>query len=185
MQVRHSFARVGAVIEHEAESVFGETELLGDCGGFDEQMAEHLVIVRVRFGDARNRFLGNDQDVDRRLRFHVVEGNDLVVFVNDFGGNFACDDFFEKGFAHGLVSSFRFVVSSKSRVRRPRPQLETKNSKLETLFDQQRALRLIRFSGEAVAEEFHDLILQRLAPAAPAPGAGELLHTTAQAAKMQ
>ena len=95
MQVRHRLARIGAIVEHQAKTVFGEPELLRHFRGFDEKMSQHLVIVRMRFGEARNRFLGNDQDVNGRLRLDVVEGDDLVVFVDNVGGYFARDDFLE------------------------------------------------------------------------------------------
>ena len=63
-------------------------KLLRYFRGFDQQMPQHLVIIRMRFGDARNRLLGNDQDVNRRLRFDVVKGDDLFVFINNIRREF-------------------------------------------------------------------------------------------------
>lgn len=95
MQMRHGLARIRAVVEHQPKSILRETELLRDFCCFDHQVTEHLVIIGVRFSNARDWFLRNDQNVDRRLRFYVVESNDLVVLVNDFCGDFARDDFLE------------------------------------------------------------------------------------------
>jgi len=113
MQVRHRFAGVGTVIEHEAKTVFIEAELLRDFRGFNQEMPQHLVIIGMRLGDTRDRFLGNDQDVNRRLWFHIFEGDDLVVFVNDLGGNFARNDFLKKRlhFFEFRVSGLKFRVN--------------------------------------------------------------------------
>ena len=101
VEMRDGFAGVGAVVEHEPETVLGQPELLRDFRRLDQEMAEDLMIVGLRLGDPRDRLFRNDQDVDGRLRFDVMERNDLVVFVNNFRGDFPRDEFFEQGFAHG------------------------------------------------------------------------------------
>ena len=106
MQMRHGFARIWPVVEDEPETIFGKAKLFRDLGSLDEKMTQHLVIIRMRFGKARDRFLGNNQDVNGRLRFHVMKRNHLLVLINDLRGNFARDDFFKKGFAH-LITKFR------------------------------------------------------------------------------
>ena len=103
MQVRHGFAGVGAVVEDEAVAAFFQAEFLRDFGGFEQQMAEGLMIFGAGFGEARNRFPGNDQNMRRRLRIDVAEGDDLVVLEDDVRRNFAGDDFFKESFAHGRI----------------------------------------------------------------------------------
>ncbi len=66
-------------------------------------MAESLMVGGGRFGDARDGFLGDDQDVRGGLRCDVLEREHEVVFIYDLGWDFARDDFFKKGFAHGEV----------------------------------------------------------------------------------
>ena len=102
MQMGHGFARVRTVVEHEAKTIFGESKLFRDLSGFDQEMAEHLMIFRLRFGDTRNRFPRNHQHVDRCLRLYVLECDHLVVLVNNFCRDFARDNLFKKGFAHGV-----------------------------------------------------------------------------------
>jgi hypothetical protein len=100
MQMRNRFAGIWAIVEYKAKTVLSEAKLLGNGSGFNQKMAEYLMIVRMRFGNARDRFLGNDQNMNWRLRFHIVKGDDFIIFVNNFGRDFASDDFLEKGFAH-------------------------------------------------------------------------------------
>ena len=59
-------------------------------------MAEEALIIGLGGSDASDGFFRNDEDVDRGLRRDVAEGEALVVFENDVGGDFAGDDFFEE-----------------------------------------------------------------------------------------
>src|SRR5256885_13645756 len=65
-------------------------------------MAEDLMIFRLGFGDARDGLFRNDQNVGRRLGLHITESQHQVVLVFDRGWDFASDDLFEQGFAHGV-----------------------------------------------------------------------------------
>ena len=100
MQVRHRFATVRAVVDDEPVAGFFPAEFGSAFGGFEQEMAEQFLIVRLRFGDARNRLLWKNQNVRRGLRIDVVNGEDEVVFKNDLRRNFAGGDFFKQGFAH-------------------------------------------------------------------------------------
>ena len=100
MQVWHGFAAVRAVVDDETVAGFIEAKMGGDFGGFEQEMTEEFLVTRLRLGDARNRFLRDDDDVHGGLRIDVAEGENGVVFKNDGGGNFAPGDFFKQGFAH-------------------------------------------------------------------------------------
>lgn len=100
MQVRHGFACVRAVVEDEAIATLVEAEFVGDFRGFEQQVAENLMVFRCGFGDAWDGFLWNDKHVRWRLRFDVAEREHEVVFIDNRGRNFAGGDFLEKGFAH-------------------------------------------------------------------------------------
>jgi len=95
MQMGHRFAGVRAVIENQPVAIFSEAQLFRDFGRFNQQMTQHLVIVRMRFGEARDRLLGNDQHMNGRLRFDIVKGNHPFILVDNRGGNFAGNDFLE------------------------------------------------------------------------------------------
>lgn len=101
MQMRHGFAGVRAVVEDEPKTILREAEFLRDLARLEHQVAENLVIFSRRFGDAGNGFLRNQQNVRRGLRVDVAKGDDEVVFINDLRRDFARDDFFKQGLAHG------------------------------------------------------------------------------------
>lgn len=48
-------------------------------------------------------FLGDDEDVGGGLRVDVFEGEDVVVLVDFFGGNFPCDDAAEEAVGIGHI----------------------------------------------------------------------------------
>lgn len=100
MEVRHGFAAVLAVIDDQTVAGFIQPKLGGDFGGFEQQMAENFFIVRLRFGDAWNGFLRDDDEVGGRLRIYVAEGEDGFVFKDNRGRNFSRGDFFKQSFAH-------------------------------------------------------------------------------------
>lgn len=93
--MRHGFAAIVSVVDDEAKTAFIKTELGGDGGGFQQQMAEKFLIFRRRFGDARNGFFGNNQNVRGCLRMKVAKGKDSLVLINDRRRNFACGNFFK------------------------------------------------------------------------------------------
>lgn len=100
MQMRHSFAASRTIVDDEAITALFQAQLAGDGGGFEEQMAERGLVGVRGFGDARNGFLGDDDDVRGRLRVDVAEGQHDLVFINNRRRDFAGDDFLKKGFAH-------------------------------------------------------------------------------------
>jgi len=98
MQMRHGFPTIRTIIDDETIARFFQAQLHRDFGSFQKQMTEDLVIAGCRLGDARNRLLGNDQDVDRRHRPNITERQHEIVFKHDLGWDFAIGYFFEKGF---------------------------------------------------------------------------------------
>lgn len=98
-----AFAGVFSVVDDKAESVFVQAKIARNTFGLQEQMADHLMILRLGLGDAGDRFFGNHQHVHGGLRVDVVKGEDEVVFVDDFSGNFAGDDFLEESH-HTIIS---------------------------------------------------------------------------------
>ena len=106
MEVRNGFARIWAIIEYEAEPGLGQAELTSHLGGFEQEVTEQLMIIGFSFGDSRDGFLRDDQDMRGSLRFDVLESQDQVILINDGGRDFARDDFLEEcgHNAWGLVS---------------------------------------------------------------------------------
>jgi len=101
MQVGDSFASVWTVVEHQTESGFAQPQFISNLGGFEQNMAQDLFLFRLSLGDARDWLFRDDQDVNWGLRFNVVKGQDQIILINDFSGDLAVNNLFEKGLAHG------------------------------------------------------------------------------------
>lgn len=168
MQMRHGFAGVRAVVEDEPKTILREAQFLRDFARLEHQVAENLVILRRRFGDAGNGFLRDQQNVRRGLRVDVAKRDDEVVFINNLRRDFARDDFFKQGLVHTLSSGRR---------------IGDRGAWLDRSFDHQAALEIVRVNAETHAQVIHDLVLQILAARAPAAGPGQMFYAAAQTAK--
>lgn len=97
VKVRDFLAAVGSGIGDEAEAGGGDVEFTRDFGGGDHQVAEQGGIGGGGLPHVGEVILGNDDDMDRGLGVDVVEGEAVVVLVDDLGGNLSPDDFAENG----------------------------------------------------------------------------------------
>jgi len=87
-----------AVVDDNPEAVRGDSLSLGHLLGDEEEVAEEcLVLLWVGLGELGNGFPGDDQDVNWRLRVDVVEGDTVVILVNDLGGDLLPEDLAKNG----------------------------------------------------------------------------------------
>jgi hypothetical protein len=100
MQVRHCLAAIRAIVDDKAETVT-EIQLGGYFGSFEQEMAKKLVVIGTGFGNAWDRFLGDNQHVGGCFGVNVPKGKHEVVFVNNLGGDFAGGNLLKEGLAHG------------------------------------------------------------------------------------
>ena len=100
MQVRDGFPAVPAVVNDQAVATGFETEAGRHCGGLQEEVAQHRLVLRLRLRHARDWLFGNDQDMNGRLRIDVVQGQHQVILVGDSGRNLPGDNFLEESLAH-------------------------------------------------------------------------------------
>ena len=82
VQVKHRLPRLRAVADHDAECVF-HAELARDLADREQQVAEQRLVLRLRVREPRDLLLGDDEDMDRRLRVDVLEGEAQLVLVDD------------------------------------------------------------------------------------------------------
>jgi len=101
MQMRHCFAGVWAIVEHQPEAGLGQPQFISYFCGLEQEMTEDLMILGTGLGNARDGLLRDDQHMGRGLGFDILKSQDQVVLVNDRAGNLTRDDFLEKSFAHG------------------------------------------------------------------------------------
>ena len=104
VDVEHGLTRVGLAVEHKAGTAFFETEVFRDKLCAVEHLAHEFAIFRLHVHDSRDVALRYDQEVYRCLRGDVVEGENIVVFVDFLGRDFTLDDFAEKTiFTHSII----------------------------------------------------------------------------------
>jgi len=92
MNVKYGLPGAGAVIDDHPVSLRVQPLVLGYffCG--QEEMADKVSVGFRHAVNIGNMFFGNDECVDGRLRIHVLKGGHEIIFVNDFGRDFFCDD---------------------------------------------------------------------------------------------
>ena len=121
MKMGNSFPAIGAIIDDEAVAGFVELALASDSLGSDEEMCEEGMSFGGYGTVAGVMFFWNDKNVDGCLGGEITEGEDVIILVEDIGGEFAVDDAFENGFGHRanyqIVSSRREGLRVRARAR--------------------------------------------------------------------
>ena len=82
MDVEHGLTGGGVTVEHRAVSAFGESALGGDCSRTADHRTHEGIVAALDVVHRRDVFARNDEDVHRRLRIDVVEGDKAVVFID-------------------------------------------------------------------------------------------------------
>ena len=100
MQMRHRFASIRAVVEHQPVAALLEPEFLRHIGGLEQQVPQHLMIRRRSFSNARDGLFRNQQNVGRGLRSDVMESENKIIFIDNLRRDLSRNDLFEKSFAH-------------------------------------------------------------------------------------
>ena len=100
MEVEDGLSGAGADVEDGAVSLL-DLALACDLGGGEVAAPDDFSVVGLSLFQSGKMFLGNDKDVGGGLRFDVFEGEDVFVFVNFFGGDFAADHAAEQAIGIG------------------------------------------------------------------------------------
>ncbi len=94
MEMEHGLPGTGTVVYDEPEGV-GYTELLGNLARRQHEVAEQFLVRGLGIHQARDTLLGNHQHVHRRLGVDVVDGDAVLILIDEFAGNLAADDLAE------------------------------------------------------------------------------------------
>jgi hypothetical protein len=92
VDVEHGLAGGLAVVDDEAEAFGHKAKRLRDAPCRDEDVAHHEGVVRFNGADRLDMQSWNDEHMGRRDRANVPERDDMLVFVDDVGGDFSVDD---------------------------------------------------------------------------------------------
>ena len=90
MEMKNGLSRAGADIQNGAIAVF-DVAITGNLGRDEVAAADNFCVAGLRFFQAAQVLLGDNEDVSWRLRINVIEGVSVLVFINLFGRNFASD----------------------------------------------------------------------------------------------
>jgi len=104
-----SLAAVRAGVDDQAVAV-GEVLGAGDFHGCGEEMAEHGGVLRRGMGVGGEVLLGDEQDMDRRLRIDVREGEDVVILIEALGGDGTGCDFAEEAIHKDKIREARYEM---------------------------------------------------------------------------
>src|SRR5215470_3305428 len=104
MNVKYGLAGVAVGVEDRPKAA-GQPSLLGERGGPSDQLAHDAIVARLDVVQRCDMPLRHDEDMGRRLRIDVVEGEDAVVLVDDRSRHLALDDLAEKAVAHDTLGN--------------------------------------------------------------------------------
>jgi len=134
VQVEDGLSGSGPHIQYRAIAVF-DAALSGHVSGRQMAKTNDVGIFCGRFLQSANMFFGDHEDMRRRLRIDVLEGQGVLVLVNFLRGNLTGNNAAEQAVFHVLC-----------RAGRPRPPLlilmigpGNRNSNVRINFKEQRA----------------------------------------------
>jgi len=110
VKVKYGLPRPGPDVQDGAVALL-DVAFAGDLGSCEVAAPDNFSVRDLRFFQSRKMFFGDDQNVSRRLRADVFEGEHMLVLVNFLGGNLAANDAAEEAVSgsvsHGLLSLYR------------------------------------------------------------------------------
>ena len=105
VQVIDRLAALAVTIDHQTEATIRDSDLSRDPVPHQQEMPEQSIIGLVRIEECRKMSAGNNQDMDRRLRVDVFEGNGLLVLIHNLALTFSAGDLTKQTGIHTLTLS--------------------------------------------------------------------------------
>jgi len=106
VEVEDGLSGAGANIENGAIALF-DVALASDLSGGKMATADDFGVVGFGFLQSSEMFFGDDEHVRGSLRINVFEGEDVVVFVDFFRGDFSAQDAAEEAVGIGHIEFTR------------------------------------------------------------------------------
>ena len=86
-------SRILPCVENDTVAAVFDSPFLCDPSGGKKNRADEAFLIFAKSIKGGDVFLWNDKDMNRSLRFDILEGKYPFVFVHDFSGDFFTDDF--------------------------------------------------------------------------------------------
>ena len=97
VQMGNTLTCVRPVVDHQSITGLIHPGLLRHDPCREQKLSEQRSMAIISSTDSFNHLFWNDQDVDRRSGVDIVEGDQIIVLVDNPRGDFARDDFLEDG----------------------------------------------------------------------------------------
>lgn len=111
MKMLDGLPRMVSTVGDDAEAISRKPLLCGDLSNDFEHMGNRSGIICIHMSGGWNMLLGNHQDMHGRLGIDIVEGQNAIVFIDLFRGDFSSDDFTKQAVVHTqfLLPLFRVL----------------------------------------------------------------------------
>lgn len=89
MQMVDGLVGIRAVVHHAAVSALGYTLTRRDARGGQGHLSQDTVMLRISQREVGDVLPRDHQDVNRGRRIDVAKGHDILILVDNVGGNLA------------------------------------------------------------------------------------------------
>lgn len=115
MEMKYGLSRARPNIKHRSIPLLN-VALPGDVRGRQMAAADEFGVAGLSLFQSSKMFLGDDEDMRRRLRADVFKSKDLIILVNFLRRNFAVDDAAEEatGIGHGWFTLGETIAHSRT-----------------------------------------------------------------------
>ena len=103
MEMEHLLVPVPIAVDDEPVAALGDSFLLREVAGDQQHVAGEGLVLVGEIVDGRDLPVQHDEDVGRGGRVDVAERGHPIVFVDDVGGQLACDDLSRKLWTSALL----------------------------------------------------------------------------------
>ena len=100
MYMKDSLPGLGVAIEDRSISAIGDAVLGCQSRGSPHHLSNDAIVTMCQVVHARDVAPGHDQDVHRRLRIDVLEGDEAIVRIDDIPGNLTSNDSAKEAICH-------------------------------------------------------------------------------------
>lgn len=107
----NGFPTVRAVVDSHAKAALCNALTAGDFSGSEQEMAQGGCILSGGGSNARDRFAGDDENMDGGLRRYIPEGDADVIFMDDVGRDFLVTDLLEQRLVSHQDQTWHFAGS--------------------------------------------------------------------------
>jgi len=105
VEVIYSLAAVCLAVDHKPGAFITASAALGKFLGFEKQPSQKGRIGGIQFHNIRNMSFRNNQEMNRRLGIHIMEGQEFLILVNFFGRDLPFCNFAENAVIHDIKVS--------------------------------------------------------------------------------